>query len=151
MVVEKMKGSELIKLGSDFATKEVGFGWADKMPYWYIGVCAIVAVVLIAPYFVKAFRANMTGKVVTTISACLGMIAIGATEVMVVWCLYSNFCITTEPLARSFQFAPPFSLIIAVIALFFCPVQPKKKWQGLILSSVNDPIIKDDEEEAKAE
>ncbi|MBR7127003.1 MAG: sodium/solute symporter [Lentisphaeria bacterium] len=151
MVVENMSGSELIKLGSDFATETVGFGWAGKMPYYYIGICAIVAVVLIMPYFVKAFKANIAGKVITTISACLGLIAVGATEVMVVWCLYSNFCITTEPLARSFQFAPPFSLILAVIALLFCPVQPKKKWQGLILSSVNDPIIKEDEEEAKAE
>ena len=127
-----------------------GFGWAGKMPYYYIGICAIVAVVLVAPYFVKAFKANVTGKIITTISACLGMIAVGATEVMVVWCVYSNYCITTEPMARSFQFAPPFSLILAVIALCFCPVQPKKKWQGLILSSVNDPIIKEDEE-AKTE
>ena len=124
----------------------VGFGWAGKMPYYYIGICAIVAIALIAPYAVKEWRHKWSVR----ISACLGLVALGATEVMIVWCLYSNFCITDTPMARSFQFAPPFSLIFAVIALLFCPVQPKKKWQGLILSSVNDPIIKD-EEEAKAE
>ena len=45
------------------------------------------------------------------------------------------------PLARSFAFSIPAMFIEVFIALRFCPVQPREKWQGLTLKTLDEPIL----------
>ena len=60
---------------------------------------------------------------------------------MLIWYLYSNTLINEVPRARSFSFGLPIPLILGFIILRFCPVQPREKWQGLVVGSLNDEIL----------
>ena len=75
------------------------------------------------------------------------MVFCGAFTAALIWFIYSHIYITDEPLARSFLFGPPTTIIISCIAIFFCPVQPKEKYQGLTLDSWNEEILMNKKEE----
>ncbi len=134
--------ADLINAGASYATETVGFGWAGKLDIYYVWIWLVPAIVLLIPYLIKAWRNKWQAK----LSALIAFIFFGVLEVMITWWAYSNYCIEDRPLARSFQFSIPAGLIIAAIALRFFPVQAKKKWQGLTIFTVNESVIKDDEE-----
>ncbi len=71
-----------------------------------------------------------------------GALGLGVTQGMLVWYIFSNMLIDKDPMARSFMFYLPLNLIIGFIALKCCPKQPREKYQGLTLATINEPIFK---------
>ena len=69
-----------------------------------------------------------------------GLLLLGAALGMLEWWGFSNWLVTTAPLARSFAFNLPISLVGSFVILWFCPVQPERKWRGLTLSTVNEEL-----------
>lgn len=119
------------------ADHTAGFGWAGKLDFIYVLPFLIGVAVLMLPYAKSTWRKHR----LTKLSALTGFMALGALEAMLLWYFCSQYLINDVPQARSFQFAPPIGLILAFIALWFCPKQPKEKYQGLTLGTVNEPIL----------
>ena len=97
----------------------------------------IIGLVILIPYAFKKLRRMWIGKV----SALGGMAVLGYAEAILIWYIYSNALITDVPQARSFYFFLPISLIGAFIVLLFCPKQPKEKYQGLTVWTLDEPIL----------
>ncbi len=120
------------------ADPSVGFGWGGKLPFdWYVYIWIILGCAFAVPYFVKTIRERWYGKL-SGLTACF---CFGVLQSMLIWYIYSNVYVKDVPLERSFAFALPIDYIIAFIVLQFCPIQPKEKYQGLTLSTLNEPIL----------
>jgi SSS family transporter len=70
-----------------------------------------------------------------------GVFLAGIAQGMCTWVLFSNTLIGDSPMARSFAFGLPTTLAIGFIALYFCPKQPREKYQGLTIATINEPIL----------
>ncbi|MBE6366021.1 MAG: sodium/solute symporter [Lentisphaerae bacterium] len=116
---------------------EIGFGWGGKLDAVYMLVPVIAGILLCLPYLGKKLRTHLSVK----ITAMIGMLILGIGFTNFLWWAYSNACVTTEPLACSFAFGLPCSLIVAFVILWFCPVQPEKKWRGLTIATVGQEMI----------
>ena len=66
---------------------------------------------------------------------------LGIAQGVAPWFVFSNTYITNRPMAVSFAFYLPITLIVGFIALRCCPKQPREKYQGLTIGTVNEPII----------
>ena len=121
------------------ADPSVGMGWAGPLPLWCLLTPLVIGLVLVSPAFIK----GMWKKLGVKISVYTGVFILGCAFYLAIWYTYSNLLITDTPKECSFAFAPPFSFIIAFIVLWFCPVQPEKKWRGLTIATVNDGVIKE--------
>ncbi len=119
---------------------DAGFGWAGKLDAAYVWPWLVAGIALLLPYLAKNYRRTVKVK----ISALLGFLFLGAAEGMLLWYVFSNAQITDEPRARSFAFSLPISLIGAFIILWFCPKQPREKYQGLTLSTLTQDVIHPD-------
>ena len=124
------------------ADPSVGLGWGGKLDLVYFITPLIVGIVLCVPWLIQR-----RGKrsVLAKISALLGCSALGIACGNAMWYFYSQALVTDVPLARSFAFYLPVSLIGVFIIVWFCPVQPERKWRGLTLATVGDPIPDADE------
>ena len=71
--------------------------------------------------------------------ALLGMTWFGCAGAIALWYFFSQE-IHDVPLSRSFAFHLPLSLIGAFIIVWFCPKQPEKKYRGLTLSTLGEPV-----------
>ena len=120
------------------AGEKIGFGWAGKLEFKYLFYAISATVILMLPVVIfKKYRKTWKGK----LHALVALAMAGYMEGILVWYLYSNAMITDEPRARSFAFGLPISLIGVLIILRFCPKQPREKWQGLTLSTINEPLL----------
>ena len=118
------------------ANPAVGFGWAGKLDVVYFLIPLFVGILLCLPWLIPILRKSIYGKGF----ALLGMVALGSACSMGMWYFFSNTQISDIPQARSFTFFLPISFIAALIVVWFCPAQPRKKWQGLTLASLGEPI-----------
>ncbi|WP_176013170.1 sodium/solute symporter [Victivallis sp. Marseille-Q1083] len=112
-------------------------GWAGKLDFIHVLIPLAAGALLLVPYLVKRRRQLRSSK----ICALLGMIVLGWSFGMLIWYGYSQLLITDLPRSRSFAFGLPLSFIGAFILLWFCPRQPKEKWQGLTLATLGEKII----------
>lgn len=115
-----------------------GFGWGGKLSFIYALIPVAVGVILCIPWCRKSTR----GKLFSKIAALAGLVVLGFGFLMVTWWAFSNWCVDTRPLECSFAFYMPFSTIGAFVILWFCPVQPREKWQGLTLGTLGEKILK---------
>lgn len=115
----------------------VGFGWAGKLDFIYAGTPVVVGVALLLPYLFSTLRQKWSGKIM----ALLGLTVLGFAEGMLVWYGFSQTLIEDVPQARSFAFSLPLSLVGAFVILWFCPKQPREKYQGLTLATLDEPIL----------
>ncbi len=115
----------------------VGFGWAGKLDFKYVWPFILLPVIFLIPWFFAGLR----NKLIVKLSALLSATFLGGAFGMLFWYLFSNMLITDTPLARSFSFGLPIPLIMALIVLKFCPVQPKEKWQGLTLDTMDQETL----------
>jgi SSS family solute:Na+ symporter len=115
----------------------VGFGWAGKFSFSYVAPYLVIGIVLVLPYLIRKWRKTKAAK----ISALTGCLFLGAAGGLAMWWFFSNLLITDVPQARSFAFHLPLSFIGAFIILWFCPEQPKEKYQGLTLATLGQPIL----------
>ncbi len=115
-----------------------GFGWAGKLDFAYVWPWLAAGLVLLTPYLVKTWRGTVKSK----LSVLTGFMLLGAAEGMLIWYFFSNAMITDVPQARSFAFSLPISFLGAFVILWFCPKQPREKYQGLTLSTLNQEIIR---------
>ena len=113
------------------------FSWAGKLPFIYVLIPTIIGLIIGLPYLKKALRARWTGK----LFGLLSLAVLGFAETMLVWYFYSQAMVKDVPLGRSFAFSLPISFIAAFIILWFCPKQPKEKYQGLTLSTLGEDIL----------
>ncbi|MGE4565959.1 MAG: hypothetical protein AB7F32_13875, partial [Victivallaceae bacterium] len=111
-------------------------GWAGPVSYSYAVIGMALGIVLVLPWWRAKHR-----KLWMTLTALAGMTVAGFGEGMLNWAFFSNLLITDSPMSRSFAFALPIPLLIGLVALFFCKVQPKEKYQGLTLDTINEPVI----------
>jgi SSS family transporter len=113
-------------------------GWAGKLSFTWplislgIGLLIVILAILI----------HKKHRIAGMISELFAAAAFGVCEVFTMWALYSNLYITDQPCARSFAFNIPTVLLIGWIVLYFCPKQPKKKYQGLTIFTLKEEIIK---------
>ena len=115
----------------------VGFGWAGKLPGIYVWPWFVCGAILLLPLLKKALRK----KIWVTVVAAIGIGAIGVGCGMAIWYGFSHLLINEVPRARSFAFTLPIPLFLGFIILRFCPIQPREKWQGLVVGSLHDEIL----------
>ena len=121
----------------------LGFGWAGRLDFVYVWPFFLLTALLLFPWFIKKIRSQMWVKGM----AVLGITVLGAAVGMVLWYGFSQYFIKMTPLARSFSFGLPIPLLAALGALKFCPVQPREKWQGLTLDTIEQEILTDNQKE----
>ena len=92
--------------------------------------------VMCAPWLLKELRQSRWVKLL----ALLGLVWFGAALAVLQWYFFSNYYVSDLPLSRSFAFTLPISFIGVFLIVWFCPVQPEKKWRGLTLSTINEKI-----------
>ena len=114
-----------------------GFGWGGKLDFTYVLIPLIPGLLLASVWLFKSLRPRLTGK----LAVLTGMLLLGAAEGMLIWYLYSNALIDEVPRARSFAFTLPISFLGAFVILWFCPRQPREKYQGLTLGTLNQEIL----------
>ena len=113
--------------------------WAGPISFWYVVIPFCVSILFIALwYFLKSYRKSK----LMIASLMTGALGLGIVQGMLIWAVFSNTLIGNEPLARSFMFGLPLNLVVGFIALSCCPKQPREKYQGLTLGTINEPIIK---------
>ena len=115
----------------------IGLGWGGKLDGIYVWVPLLIGVVLLLPWILCRSKRNFRH----VLPALAGMFILGITFYNAIWFVYSHICVVDKPLECSFAFFLPCSLIVAFIALWFCPVQPEHKWRGLTLATVDDPVV----------
>lgn len=113
------------------------WGYAGKIDFSMVWIPALCALAVLIPYLFKKLRTKWIGK----ISGLFSLALFGYAEAILIWFIYSNTLITDAPQARSFYFFLPVSLIGAFIILLFSPRQPKEKYQGLTVWTINEPIL----------
>ena len=114
--------------------KTLAWSWAGPLEGMYVLIPLAAGAALTAPYLLGGRRWT------ASLSALLGMAGLGSALGMFTWYAYSHYYITSEPLARSFQFTLPVSVLLVFVALRFFPKQPPEKWRGLTLGTLNEPI-----------
>ena len=118
------------------ADPSAGFGWAGKQEPTYLLLTVAFMAVSGFPYLIKSLRSRRIVQIMAFGSITAAGLALGLLE----WYFFSNFYIVDQPMARSFAFHFPFGFIGAFIILWFCPVQPEKKYKGLTVSTLGHPI-----------
>ena len=121
------------------ADHAVGFGWAGKQGSEYFLALSGIGLLLVLPVLIPTLRQKLSVKIV----ALAGMLTLGFAFGIGQWYVFSNVFITDMPQACSFAFGLPIPvlLIIAFIALWFCPKQPREKYQGLTLATLGEKIL----------
>jgi SSS family transporter len=114
-----------------------GLGWGGRLDFIYVLIPLAPGLLLTAVWLVKSLRNRVAGK----LAVLTGMLLLGAAEAMLLWYGYSNAVVTDAPLGRSFAFALPISFLGAFVILWFCPRQPREKYQGLTLGTLNQEVI----------
>lgn len=123
-------------------------GWGGPISYaWPLTALAVALLAAAAALYAR--RRNRRLEMIAL--SMFAALAAGGCEVFATWALFSNFCITDVPLARSFAFGLPTVLIIGWIALYFCPKQPREKYQGLTIFTLNQPMLNVKEREVQAQ
>jgi Na+/proline symporter len=112
--------------------------WAGPISFMYVLTPLIIGIFFIVLWFV--FKSKRKLKLLVS-SLMVGALGLGVTQGMLVWYIFSNALIDKSPMARSFMFYLPLNLIIGFIALQCCPRQPREKYQGLTLGTINEPIL----------
>lgn len=115
-----------------------GFGWGGRLDIVYVLLPLAPGLLLTAAWMFKPLRNRVAGK----LAVLTGMLLLGAAEAMLLWYLYSNAMVTDAPLGRSFAFFLPVSLLGAFAILWVCPRQPREKYQGLTLGTLQQEIIR---------
>ncbi len=131
----------VIRINQMLATglTEVPLGWAGPLPYLYFIVPCLAGLGLCAEWLLKPEKRE-SFKVKT--AALTGVALLGVASIALQWCLYSHFGLEAgQPGVRSFAFGLPMTLIAGFIALRFCKVQPREKYQGLTLSTIHMPVL----------
>ena len=117
------------------ADSSAGWGWAGKLALIHVIWPLAIGILLLIPW--AALRRRWYGK----LAGLLSLAWLGAAEGMLVWYAYSNCMITDAPRARSFAFFLPISFLGAFLLLWFCPRQPREKYQGLTLATLGQEIL----------
>ncbi len=75
----------------------------------------------------------------------LGLAVLGWATSMAIWFFYSNTGDTTIPRARSFAFSLPIAFFAFIIYVMCNKKLPREEYQGLTISTINEPILKQPE------
>ena len=75
----------------------------------------------------------------------LGLTVLGWATSMAIWFFYSNTGDTTIPRARSFAFSLPIAFFAFIIYVMCNKKLPREEYQGLTISTINEPILKQPE------
>lgn len=113
--------------------------WAGPLNFGYVAAFLLTGLAGLALWYLLRKRRK---KVLNWILLILISLSAGITLRLLIWAVYSNLQITDKPMALSFAFDLPLTLIAGLIALRFCPKQPRENYQGLTLGTINEPIIK---------
>ena len=115
-------------------------GWAGPINFWYAAVPFLIGIFFVGLWFMFKHRYHRKSKIMIS-SLMTGSFLFGIAQGILVWCIFSNVQIKDMPEARSFAFGLPITLLVGFIALYFCPKQPREKYQGLTIGTINEPII----------
>ena len=113
-----------------------GFGWGGRLSFAYVWPFFVAALLLLLPWVAMKKR-----PLWAKLAAIVSMALVGAGTGMLMWYAFSQAFVKMTPLARSFSFGLPIPLLIALLALKFCPVQPREKWQGLTLDTMDQEVL----------
>ncbi len=144
--------------------KEAGeacqLGWAGPLGWKHVVVPLVLGIVLLIVAHVVHKVKNITifldkkkqdvqvkpagkwWKVCYLVCLCLGLAVLGWTMVMAIWYYYSNTGDTSIPRARSFAFHLPVAFFAFIIYVCCHRKLPREEYQGLTLSTINEPILK---------
>jgi SSS family transporter len=110
--------------------------WAGPISMWLVLIPLFVSLL-----FIVIWRLNKQSGAQIRLTLLLAVaFPLGVTQGMAVWYFFSA-SITDMPMALSFAFHLPLTLIVGFIALYCSPKQPKEKYQGLTLGTINEPIL----------
>ena len=111
-------------------------GWAGPLSVWMVLVPLLMGFLFVMIWYVNR-QANPKIRLTLLLAAAFPF---GAAQGLAVWYFFSA-SITDMPMALSFAFHLPLTIIVGFIALRCCPKQPREKYQGLTLGTVNEPIL----------
>ena len=112
--------------------------WAGPLSFWLFLIPLLVGFLFVIIWrFKKDYSPNI--RLILLLASAF---AFGGAQGMSVWYFFSS-SIGEMPMALSFVFHLPLTLIAGFIALQCCPKQPREKYQGLTIGTVNEPILKE--------
>ena len=117
-------------------SKGNSLGWAGPISLWLVLWPLLAGLLFVVIWWLKR---GWNPKIRLTLLLAAAF-PFGLTQGMAVWYFFSA-SITEMPMALSFAFHLPLTLIVGLIALRCCPKQAKEKYQGLTLGTINEPII----------
>ncbi len=112
--------------------------WAGPISYWYAAIPLVAGLFFIVLWYILKSRRKSKMSIA---SLFCGVFFLGIAQGMLIWVAFSVMLIDDKPEALSFAFHLPLTLLVGFIALRFCPVQPREKYQGLTIGTINEPII----------
>ena len=115
----------------------IGFGWAGKLELQYFLVPLLIGTIIFLFSFLPRLRGCIWQKVINF----SGIIILGFSFTVGLWYFFSNTLITNAPEACSFAFFLPVSLVGLFGIVWFFPEQPREKYQGLTIKTINEPIL----------
>lgn len=112
-------------------------GWAGPISFLLPLIPLLVGLLFVMIWWLNK-NSNRKIKLTLLLAAAFPF---GLTQGMLVWFFFSS-SIGDTPMALSFMFHLPLTLIAGFIALQCCPKQPLEKYQGLTIGTINEPILK---------
>ncbi len=116
--------------------RSVDLGWGGPLP----AACVLVPLAMGAALF-AAPRLAKSRRWPWRVAEAAGLSILGVALVMAIWFIYSHTGDVTLPRERSFAFHLPVSLIGFVILACCQRNQPREQYQGLTLSTIDEPIL----------
>ena len=117
-------------------TKGDPLSWAGPISFWLPLIPLLVGLLFV---IILILKKDFSPKIKLSLMLAAAF-PFGLAQGMSVWFFFSA-TIEKTPMALSFMFHLPLTLIAGFIALRCFPKQPRNKYQGLTLGTINKPII----------
>ena len=152
--------AEMVYEKAQAAGEACELGWAGPLGLKHLLIPLIAGVLLIVigrvirsvKHVTVSFKkdapkdgASRLWKWVYLVLIALGLTVLGWAMAMGIWFYYSNTGDTTIPRARSFAFSLPIAFFAFIIYVMCNRKLPRKEYQGLTISTINEPILKQPE------
>ena len=110
--------------------------WAGPISFYFPVIPLLVGLLFVLIWWIKK---DSGLKIRFTLLLAVAF-SFGMAQGMAVWYFFS-ISIGEMPMALSFAFNLPLTLLFGFVALRCCPKQAREKYQGLTLGTINEPIL----------
>ncbi len=145
--------AQMVFEAAQAAGEPARLGWAGPLGLKHLLIPLVAAAVLIIGAIALRKATNLTKgdgqdaaqkkwKWMSSVTMALGLAVLGWALAMGIWYFFSHTGDTTIPRARSFAFSLPIAFFAFIIYVMCNRKLPREEYQGLTLSTINEPILK---------